>query len=290
MTSTSSAGPTGGSLTGIPPLQLTTWGILRGSSTAWHPRPGALLGLASWYLGRSWPAQVTLRRRPSGDAVRLSDRDEARFLLASLYLVAQLGAGGPEDPVTRLRTIEQSVRSRLFSGYPGNGRPRPAGYPGPKAKDALLYLLVRRIRPSYVLETGVDQGVSSTFVLEALRENGHGTLVSVDIGGPTEAGRPVGWVVPPELRDRWDLRLGPAEQVLPTIDRKLDLFLHDSLHTYDHMMFEFAWAEPHLPPGSLLMSDDIGCNASYLDFLERSAGRWRSLSNSTIGLAERLVT
>ncbi len=273
---------------GLAPLQLTTWGILHGSSRAWRKSPRALLGLARWYLGGRRPAQVTLQRRPSEERLVLADRDEASFALASMYLASQLRVEGATDPVGRLMEIERATRERLSAGYRASGRSHPVGYPGPKAKDALLYLLVRRMRPAWVLETGVDQGVSSTFLLEALRENGHGTLLSVDIGGPTEAGHPVGWVVPPELRERWDLRIGPAEQILPTIDRPLDLFLHDSLHTYDHMMFEFTWAEPHLRPGGLLASDDIGCNASYQDFLARGSGKWRSLSDSTVGLAERL--
>jgi Methyltransferase domain len=221
--------------------------------------------------------------------VTLTDRDEARFTFASLYLSRRFGVPDPDETVAHLVDLQKRVRARLAEGYRGNHLPPPTGYPGPKTKDALLYLLVRSTRPRLVLETGVDQGVSSTFLLEAMRENGVGTLLSIDIGTTTESQQPVGWLVPPELRARWDLRIGPAERLLPQIGERPDIFLHDSLHTYDHMTMEFAWADAHLAPGGLLLSDDIDCNASYTDFLQRGGSRWRSLSDATVGVAQRLT-
>ncbi len=37
----------------------------------------------------------------------------------------------------------------------------------------------------------------------------------------------------------------------------VDLFYHDSLHTYDHMFWEFGTALPYLSPRGLLASDDV---------------------------------
>ena len=38
---------------------------------------------------------------------------------------------------------------------------------------------------------------------------------------------------------------------------KIDIFFHDSLHTYDHMMFEYLTSWDYLKEGGVLFSDDI---------------------------------
>lgn len=47
---------------------------------------------------------------------------------------------------------------------------------------------------------------------------------------------------------------------------KVDIFLHDSEHTYDNMMFEYATAWDYLPKGGLLLSHDISWNNAGRDF------------------------
>lgn len=73
-------------------------------------------------------------------------------------------------------------------------------------------------------------------------------------------GKTPGWVVPERLRANWDLRLGDARELLPAAvqeDGSLGLFFHDSLHTREHMLFEFETVWPHLEQGGVLASDDI---------------------------------
>ena len=150
------------------------------------------------------------------------------------------------------------------------------------APGATLYALVRTLRPAFVVETGVSSGVSSAFILAAIRDNGAGTLVSIDLPfterdgepasilpgtsidkaqwSPIPPGESSGWLVPDALRDRWRLRLGDAAELLPqTLEEvgEIGLFLHDSLHTLDHMLFEFETAWPHIAPGGILASDDL---------------------------------
>jgi hypothetical protein len=113
------------------------------------------------------------------------------------------------------------------------------------------YVLVRLLHPELVIETGVASGKSSALILLALAHNKNGRLVSIDLpkqpgalladGARTHTGgRPVGWLVPAHLRQRWDLRLGDARELLPQALRQgtPDLFLHDSLHTETHVTFE----------------------------------------------------
>jgi predicted O-methyltransferase YrrM len=135
------------------------------------------------------------------------------------------------------------------------------------------YLMCRVIKPKVVVETGVAYGVTSTFILCALASNGCGQLWSVDLP-PLAQGADdyVGHLVPRRLRERWTLTRGSAQRVLPGILNKLekiDIFIHDSLHTYTHMIFEFSKAWPSLRAGGALIADDVEGNCAFEDFALR---------------------
>lgn len=134
-----------------------------------------------------------------------------------------------------------------------------------------LYALTRILQPTIVVETGVANGVSSAFILSALKCNSKGHLYSIDLGDlqAVPEGRQTGWVVAEGLRNRWTLLLGNAKEMLPDLVEELphvDLFLHDSDHSYDHMMWEFGVAWQHLSKAGLLLSDDIWMNNAFFDF------------------------
>jgi hypothetical protein len=164
------------------------------------------------------------------------------------------------------------------------------GYPQPASMTltpwhAFLYLAVRELRPKFVVETGVWYGWSSAAILQGLHDNGSGKLVSIDLPptehrerwerghevqvGLLEGSHSVGSSVPPELRDRWELRLGNSLEVLPAVLKELgtiSVFVHDSLHTYEHMMGEYGLAFGALEDGGMLASDDIGMNSAWDEF------------------------
>lgn len=122
-----------------------------------------------------------------------------------------------------------------------------------------LYLLVRAARPGIVIDTGVLYGASSAHILAALARNGSGELHSIDLGrDPKEP--PHDYYVPAELRHRWELITGDSRRELPRLLARypmIDLFYHDSLHTFDHMCWEYETALPHLSPNGVLASDDV---------------------------------
>ena len=140
------------------------------------------------------------------------------------------------------------------------------------AKRVLVqYAAVRALAPEIVVETGVASGVSTSYLLYALHKNQRGTLYSIEIGDPQyrPKGKPPGWIVPNWLRSRWDLRLGDSRELLPEILAHLgqiDVFIHDSLHSYEHMAWEYRTAYPWLKPGGLLISDDAVWNAAFAEF------------------------
>jgi hypothetical protein len=114
--------------------------------------------------------------------------------------------------------------------------------------------------------------------LLALEANGHGTLYSIGLDDPQylPAGKSLGWIVPQELQSRWKLLIGDSRTILPVLldeIRSTDIFIHDRLHTYEHMLWEFRMAYQHLRPGGLLFSDDAQWDSAFHDFVLEAAAR-----------------
>lgn len=133
-----------------------------------------------------------------------------------------------------------------------------------------LYTMVRILKPEIVIETGVFEGHSSLSILSALKENNKGFLYSIDLPSPDlPSGKVPGWMVPEHLRKRWDLRAGKSSNLLPTLlleVKDVDIFLHDSEHSYENMYWEYKTAWTHIKTRGLLLSHDVSQNAAFKDF------------------------
>jgi predicted O-methyltransferase YrrM len=151
------------------------------------------------------------------------------------------------------------------------------------AADSVLarccYLMCRLLEPDVVIETGVAYGVSSAFVLRALQENGRGVLYSVDLPPlRQEYERFWGIAVDGSLRSRWRLHRGASGRVLPRLLDELetvDLFVHDSLHTYQNMRREFDLVWPRLRAGGVLIADDVERNRAFGALRQENPALWR---------------
>ena len=175
-----------------------------------------------------------------------------------------------------------SVLSDRWRAVSGTGL---ADYPsgstiGPK--NEVLYLLVRALQPMTVVETGVSYGFSTAYLLQGLEDNHAGVLHSIDLPNLDPSGyvnpdgvqdhshvraaSETGSVIPPGLRARWKLTLGPSSAELePLLDRvgPIELFFHDSEHSFANMSREYRLAWPHLAPGGYVASDDVDANAAF---------------------------
>jgi predicted O-methyltransferase YrrM len=151
---------------------------------------------------------------------------------------------------------------------------RRLDYPRPWAFGSgsafVLYALVRTMSPKTVLETGVANGHSSFFILQALSRNSSGgTLHSIDVSTN------VGTLIEPAERARWDLRLlsrsAPKKDFVSYLDAMpaIDLMIHDSDHTYRWMDFELETALSRLSASGLIVCDDTDLSFALIDFCER---------------------
>ena len=156
-----------------------------------------------------------------------------------------------------------------------------------------LYALARKLRPAVAVETGVCNGFSTAFLLLALQQNGSGELHSIDLpevvgadyefgtfwegkqGAAIPSGKEPGWMIPGDLRERWRLTVGRSQEELrPLLARigEIDLFVHDSEHSYECMNFEFRAAWPALRGWGALVADDWNWNDAFVE-LARDTGR-----------------
>ncbi len=117
-----------------------------------------------------------------------------------------------------------------------------------------------------------------------MEENDAGILISIDLSMEQQqsvivgeqhiqdslasTGFSIGGVIPQHLRSRWTLILGNSLQVLPRVSAQqgnISMFVHDSLHTYDHMMAKYRLGYDALQPGGLLVSD-VNYNSAWSNF------------------------
>ncbi|MEM0155141.1 MAG: class I SAM-dependent methyltransferase [Thermoplasmataceae archaeon] len=140
----------------------------------------------------------------------------------------------------------------------------------------VLYACVRLKKPRLVVETGVGPGTTTTAILSALRGT-NGKLISLDLGvkyGSEEETKPVGWVIPENLRKDWNLVLGDSKKNLEnTLSSKgsLDIFFHDSEHEYNHVTFELNTALKHAGANPLFIVDNYDWTEAPADFARKNS-------------------
>ena len=149
-----------------------------------------------------------------------------------------------------------------------------------------LYLIVRSCKPQNIIETGVLHGLTTQFLLSALEKNKFGYLSSIDM--PSYHGQPPanndgfnstlpprkepGWLIDKKYLPKWQLYLGKSIDLLPEVFSKLnevDMFIHDSEHTYSTMIYELNYAWERLTNKGVLICDNINQNTSFFDLCRR---------------------
>ncbi len=190
---------------------------------------------------------------------------------------------------------DRALRARLRQATRGHwwwSKPEP-----PFGRRRGWYALIRLLSPQLVIETGVHDGLGSLLLLRALERNAQsapgsgGRLVSFDVNPAA------GWLVGSDRR--WELRIESSRDGLPALLRRSEpvgMFIHDSLHTYDHERWELRSAAARLSPGGVLMSDNAHATPAlaeccqefglaYHEFVERPVGHF--YTGGTVGAGRR---
>lgn len=155
-------------------------------------------------------------------------------------------------------------------------------YPLVSNKMQMLYFLIRKTKPQIVVETGVAAGESTSYILQALHDNKLGELYSIDLPfqwyiygnhklhlDSLSPSKKPGYLIPNKLKKNWKLILGDTHKMLPKLLKqlgKIDIFFHDSKHTYQTMIFEYKTAWPYIKKGGILISDDVDYTSAFSKF------------------------
>jgi len=179
-----------------------------------------------------------------------------------------------EDSLTpeEIREEFAECRSELAGRYARRSLVYPVKWGLEESSSFLLYGITRLLKPQTVLETGVANGHSTFLLLKALEANGKGHLHSVDVG------RDVGGLLERE-RANWSLNVldtkDPSRSFSSLLDAlpSLDLFLHDSDHSYRWQEWELSCITPKLSSGGVVAFDDADSSWAFLDHCANSGTR-----------------
>jgi predicted O-methyltransferase YrrM len=152
--------------------------------------------------------------------------------------------------------------------------------------QALLYSLVRNLRPTRVVEIGTYKGGTAEGMSRALRANGHGTLHTVspydaELFGPIFAQ----WPEPLRRNTRYH----PVDSMMFFMQMddegsRFDLVLVDGHHDYEFAAFDIEAAARRLVPGGFILIDNVsqaGPFRAAVDFLASHPG-WRECGLTSV--------
>lgn len=199
-------------------------------------------------------------------AVHLRPEEAARDLIGERAGVS----------LERITAEYEVVRQRLHDAYGRHGITYPSDRRVGGGSAFFVYALIRGFAPRTVLETGIANGHSTFVILSALEQNGVGRLVSVDVDAST------GSLLADLDKSRWDQRVldeshrrRSFQHLVSTLE-EIDLFLHDSDHTYRWQRVEYETVHPRMAASSLMLSDDVDASRAFLEFCQ-SIGRQPTL-------------
>lgn len=130
----------------------------------------------------------------------------------------------------------------------------------------VTYLLIRARRPETVVEISPAGGWSTSWMLQAVKDNGVGTVFSFDLKDRASK------ILPPELREgRWAFSQGDVRAPESPIPDRIDFLFLDSLHTASFARWYIGGLFPRCAPGGTVVVDDVFPTESPLtEFVRKS--------------------
>lgn len=196
-----------------------------------------------------------------------------------------------QESLQAKQAIKEIRKVRLSHFGLHGSRPQDIG--GGPGNLALLYWLVRLLKPKCVVETGVASGASSQAILKAMEMNERGHLFSSDLSGviPREY---AGICVDPELRHRWVLLHDGDRLNIPIIRKTidtLDILHYDSAKDAREMNWVVSQLSEAMDERSVLVLDDIDRHGFMADYVARQSRSWYVFGSvGVIGLDEALTS
>jgi hypothetical protein len=218
---------------------------------------------------RALPGEYRQRRAQS--VYGSTDWDDAWYE----HLHGLLGAPWPCPAADQAKVLMTDINALLTEKGLRTGRGSYGWYSDAEiALCSAIWCTVLHAKPEVVIETGVAHGVSSRIILEGFSRNDSGHLWSIDLPHPLDHSlhAQTGAAVTDSCRPRWTYLEGESRRRLPPLVKevgRLQLFIHDSLHTAENTLFEMEQAASIMSPGGVMLVDDIKGHSGFAEFARR---------------------
>jgi predicted O-methyltransferase YrrM len=228
-----------------------------------HARKYGLRGSGHWLLSARVFRERDIIFPSFPDLLDCADQ-----ILCSPYAVSRalFSFEAKEEELLRIWNEYGPLRLKLEERYKEIDLSYPRTTALEESSSLLVYSIARIMKPTIIFETGVANGHSTYLLLHALLKNGRGQLYSTDIS--PNAGSLLA------NKDRINWRL----MVIDTARKKssfreavnkvsqIDLFVHDSDHSYRWSKFEYETVLTKMASDSVMASDDVHGSYSFIDF------------------------
>jgi predicted O-methyltransferase YrrM len=188
-----------------------------------------------------------------------------------------------DDPVKEvLSSSEFGKATQFFSDNPAAQRSLVSGQ-----AQALLYCIIRNLRPDHVFEIGSYKAGTTEALCRALQANGHGLLHTVDpFRGDYVAATIAHW--PAELFRHVSIHPTSSMDFYMEMERQSvrpGVVFVDGNHDYEFALFDIGRAARYMTPGGFIFVDNVAQPGPFFaarDFLSANPG-WREVGGSSEG-------
>ena len=145
------------------------------------------------------------------------------------------------------------------------------------------YIIARIIKPKLIIETGVDKGMGSVILTEAIIKNKFEGYEGEYLG--TDINPDAGYLFDDFYSENGKILYGDSIESLKTIDKQIDLFINDSDHSAIYEGREYKTILNKLSSNSVILGDNshstdellkfsIQQNRKFVLFRERPKNHW----------------
>ena len=145
------------------------------------------------------------------------------------------------------------------------------------------YIIARIIKPKLIIETGVDKGMGSVILAEAIIKNKQEGYEGEYLG--TDINPEAGYLFDDIYSKQGKILYGDSIESLKTINKQIDLFINDSDHSADYEGNEYKTIHSKLSANAVILGDNshstdellkfsIEQNRKFILFRERPKNHW----------------
>ena len=161
----------------------------------------------------------------------------------------------------------KSIQNHICDSYRENHNGLTSNESMSFARRVGWYCFVRATKPKIVCETGVDKGLGSIVLIEALiknhKEGFHGLYKGFDIN------KKAGYLLTGRYAEYGEIIYGDSLHTLKSFDKEIDLFINDSDHSSVHEGKEYEIIQGKLSSEAIVLGDNSHCNDELFNFSKK---------------------